>query len=310
MQKLLEISLNDSANSKAFTDSETPDDVARAAVMIVKRIVEGVPNSSCKRPGGHQSLSEGLEPTFAQAAIVGPLHDLSLRITTPQELSLIAPIVLSLLSVSKLQQDERAIRQVRLCWHVYDICGIDLALSLASQFVLYKTMTQMVYRGGSHYHGFLYEHIDSGRFPLSQALRVVYTCDKESLKSALEEQALAQQPHISTYSDKYGGVKLLEIFERPGHPDYLAGLHAFLGKKNKPLLAISQARERAGLKQAEQILEHTVQQSQLLDTQESMACLGQIVCELNKREGLLQESGRVGQQVVLGGSQSQDELRS
>ena len=49
VQKLLEISLKRSANSKAFTDSETSDDIARAAVMIVKRIVEGGPILSWRR---------------------------------------------------------------------------------------------------------------------------------------------------------------------------------------------------------------------------------------------------------------------
>ena len=281
---LLGISLTNSMNQKAFADSETPEDVTRAAVMIVKRIVEDV---------------EHLAPTFAQAAIVEPLHELSLRITTQPELALIAPVVLALLGDSNLPQEVRAGRQVRLCWHVFSVCGIDAALELASRFVLYKTMTQMVYRGGPGYYGFLYQHIDAGRFPLSQALRVVYAYDKEFLKSAV-----AQETHIATYSDRYGGVKLLEIFERPGHPDYLSALHVFLDQKNRPLLAISLARERARLAPAEHILEQTVQQAQLLDTQESMACLGEIVSELNKRELVMQESHRVGQQVRMRDSQS------
>ena len=96
-----------------LNDSETIDDVTRAAVLIVKRIMTDV---------------ESLEPTFAKAELIRPLLELACKVGTEPELTTIAPIVLTLLSVSNLRRDESAMLQVRLSWHVFDICGIDLAL--------------------------------------------------------------------------------------------------------------------------------------------------------------------------------------
>ena len=79
-------------------------------------------------------------------------------------------------------------------------------------------------------------------------------------------QAIAEEYHIKTYSEKYEGVKLLEIFQRP---DYIDGLHEFLAKKNKVLLAISLARERKGTNEliyAREEFEKIVEKAKILDT--------------------------------------------
>ena len=85
---LLNISLDKSMKSGAFHDSETIEDVTRAAVMLMKAIMLDV---------------RDLEPTFIQPDIIEPLHELAMRITAEEELSLIAPIVLSLQRSANLQ---------------------------------------------------------------------------------------------------------------------------------------------------------------------------------------------------------------
>ena len=148
--------------------------------------------------------------------------------------------------------------QVELCWHVFNVCGKEDGLGLASQFTLYKTMTEMVHESGFRYYKNLYRHIDAGEYPLRQALRTVYACDKRHL-----DDVMAGQTHINTYNADYRGCKILEIFEQPAYVDEL---HAFLEQKNKALLAVSLARTKKCLNIASQILVTTVERSALLDT--------------------------------------------
>jgi len=41
-----------------------------------------------------------------------------------------------------------------------DVCGVDVALTYASNFKRFEALTQFVYDGGQRYHNGLYHHID------------------------------------------------------------------------------------------------------------------------------------------------------
>ena len=95
--------------------------------------------------------------------------------------------------------------------------------------------------------------------------------------------------HITTYSPNYAGCKIIEIFDEAR---YLDALKDFLRRKNPTLLALllaitTDSDQNVGdgreLKQSEHLLEMAVSNASLLDTQESLACLGHSIAEVNLR---------------------------
>ena len=71
---------------------------------------------------------------------------------------------------------------VQLVWHVNAIAGCIEALNLAEKFTLYKTLTQLAYKGDEpeHYER-LYRLIDSKAYKIEWAMRAIYDLDKQSV---------------------------------------------------------------------------------------------------------------------------------
>jgi hypothetical protein len=66
-----------------------------------------------------------------------------------------------------------------ILFHCRDVCGVDVALKYASDFRRFEALTQFVYDGGQRYHNRLYHHIDKQEFQLSEAIKMVYRCDRK-----------------------------------------------------------------------------------------------------------------------------------
>ena len=117
-------------------------------------------------------------------------------------------------------------------------------------------------------------------------MRAVYEQDKISVENAIR----SNQGNAQTYSDAYKGFKTIEIFEER----YLEDLKDFLSRKNPALYGILLARNtnpqqqnaRSELPECLSTLLNTVDNCRLLDTQESLSCLGHSVAALASRQQL------------------------
>jgi hypothetical protein len=111
-----------------------------------------------------------------------------------------------------------------LILHTERICGLQVALDFASEFSRFVTLTKLVYRGGElHYHR-LYQHIDNRDFSVEEALRVVYQCDRQSIRSAVHTQG-----SVTSFNPDFAGIKIFDIFEQPR---YLDAFESFLKARN------------------------------------------------------------------------------
>ena len=72
---------------------------------------------------------------------------------------------------------------------VNSVCGLHLALELASTFFRFEALAQLVYQGGSSYYEHLYNHIDNGNYPLNEAIQAIYRCERRHLRVAVARQA-------------------------------------------------------------------------------------------------------------------------
>ena len=188
-------------------------------------------------------------------------------------------------------------RMVRLAWHVQQVSGFEAAIILARKFRIFKTVTNLAYHSGdTELYEAIYEIVDSNEYQLVWAMRAVYDQDKQCIIEAVHK---ATDGHMTAFSPNYNGLKLIEIFEHK----YFEPLKAFLSRYNQTLYGIllarssisfdqacrnesldSNAQIQANMQESENIIAHTVKNCQLLDTQESLACLGHSVSQFNKTE--------------------------
>ena len=71
---------------------------------------------------------------------------------------------------------------VELVKRIHMLDDANLALDLAKNFELYKTLTQLAYLSGELYYERIHAIVDSGAYKLEFAMRVVYDLDKDSVK--------------------------------------------------------------------------------------------------------------------------------
>ena len=238
--------------SKILNKNENEDDVLKFAASFVAYLCEGL------KP-------ETYGQTLGTDLTIQLVAKLCLKLKTADLLSKLAPIAINLM---KLRENTGA-EIDKILFLTNDICGIELALALASSFDRFETLTKLVYSGGEKYYDRLYSHINAGQYQLEEALRVVYRCDRQRIKQAVQRQGALQ-----TFSKEYAGFQMFDIFERPR---YLDSLGAFLAARNPKLYTIFCVRNNRCNEEVCKTMVQETQTAKFQDTHQSLACLGRFV---------------------------------
>lgn len=120
-----------------------------------------------------QVSNSDLTPTLSQPSTINLVAGLALRCNDKEVLKKVDGQILFLLSRSELQS--RQSLMVALVRHLESTVSIEHALDICKTFRMFKSLTQIAYRGGQpHHFNYIYSVVNSQEYKLEWAMREVF----------------------------------------------------------------------------------------------------------------------------------------